>query len=76
MNKEASYYKVINWFLINDNFRKVILKKTTVKWVGWFIENMGSNWCKDKRSRKTTKEMVQNKLPSYTEGNFNQILVA
>lgn len=70
--KEASYYKIINWFLFEDNFRKVILKGTTVKFMKDFIYDICNGWSKNKRNkRKSSMEMVENKTPSYLEGVYS-----
>lgn len=77
MNKEASFYKLVNWFLVNNNFRDVILKKITMKWLKGFVRDLGSGWCKDKRNKgKSTREMVDSKIPSYIEETYNQALQA
>lgn len=68
-DKEASFHKVINWFLTNENFRRVILIGVTIKFVKTFILDLDSGWSKDKRiKRKSSREMIKNKTPSYVEG--------
>lgn len=68
-NKEASYYKIINWFLVDDNFRKVIVRGATIKYMKDFINDICKEWSKNKRNkRKSSMEMVENKTPSYLKG--------
>ena len=68
-NKEASFYKIVNWFLLGETFKVVILKGVTREFMNLFILDLNSGWCKDKRNkRKSSREMIENKTPSYLEG--------
>ncbi|MBA2726770.1 MAG: hypothetical protein H0U49_01170 [Parachlamydiaceae bacterium] len=67
-NKEASFHKVVNWFLSEEAFKLVILKGVTMKFIKAFISDLDSAWSKSKRNtRKSSREMIENKTPSYLE---------
>ena len=64
-NTELSFFKLMNWLLVNEAFRKLVFKKAKKAKLIDFILEMRRTCCKDKRTRKTTMDMVETHLNPY-----------
>jgi hypothetical protein len=62
LNREASFHKTINFFLLQDRFEQLLKKPKKI--IGQLLDELGNGWLRDKK-KISTMEMVRRKKASY-----------
>lgn len=68
LSKEASFYKLVNWFLLSNNFEKLIKEGLTKNTLKRLLNDLEEGWCKDKRKKRiSTMQQIRERKPLYVK---------